>query len=320
MLTKLLATAAIASGLSIGAVELPRIAQLPAASSIAEPTSQPATSFSDPQRLSLKLTLSSPEDLKVREGDWVKQGQPLSDRVRDRQRLEARKRQLQIRMERLKQPVAGAAPVRAVPEVAALPMPSFLSQVAEVDRRRLGVAAAQRNLEQQQRKLDLLQSLPRAEVPEATVPHETELLKQRQQEVDQANAELEVSQGQLAQAQQDRQYQEYQHSLELSKRAIALQQAELQRQDQLQQQQAQERDRSFQIAQLEAQMQTLDSQLVSLSAVRSPYAGVIQRMRYEGQTDQSLTVELVLVVGNAATPSPGASSTPAASPDANRNR
>jgi biotin carboxyl carrier protein len=282
--------------LTVGLVSLGAIAQVPQLM-VASPT--PGSDMVEPveetgQRLQLTLTLSTPADLKVREGDQVEQGQILSDRVRDRQRLEAQKRQIQIQMERLSQPIAGAATSRPIPEVAGLPPASFLEEVADMERSRLKVEAAARHLESQQRKLDLLQALPSAEVPEAVLPHEQAVLAQRQRELDQAQGDLQFSQAQLAKAQADRQYQEYLHSLEMSKRAIALQQAEIERQGQLQKQEEQERQRSFQLAQLAAQLQALDSQIMTLSAVRSPFSGTIQRIKYQGQNDQSLVVQLIL--------------------------
>ncbi|WP_083636590.1 hypothetical protein [Leptolyngbya sp. 'hensonii'] len=263
------------------------------------PASQLVTGEESSQRgrsFKLKLTLTAPEDLKVREGDRVQEGQMLADRTRDRERLEGQQKQLQLQVDRLKAPIPGPPPPRTIPEMAALPAPSFLKEVAEVDRVRLKVEAAERNLTQQQRKLDVLQTLPANEIPEATIPHEQEVLAQRQREVDQANADLALAQAQLGQAQQERQYQEYLHSLELSKRAISIQAQELQRQDQVQRQQAQERERSFQLAQLDAQMQQLNAQLLLLSAIRSPYNGNVQRIKFTGQSDQNLMVELVLVV------------------------
>lgn len=293
---------------SWGAIEVPKLATLSPTPSSAE-TSFDTTGSS---RLLLSLTLSSPEDLKVREGDRVTQGQIISDRRQDRQRLDAQKRQLQLQIERLKQPVPGPVPARPVPEVAALPPASFLGEVADVERAKLKVEAAERSHEAQQRKLDLLETLPNQEVPEAVVPHEQEVLAQRQREVDQAVADQQFAEAQLAKAQADRQYQEYQHSLEMSQRAIALQQAELQRQQQLQEQAKQERDRSFQLAQLDVQQQTLETQLSALSAVRSPFNGTIQRIKYKSQTDQSLLVELVLAADPApvSRPEPGVSSPP----------
>ncbi|HHP7245551.1 MAG TPA: hypothetical protein ACFE0H_12770 [Elainellaceae cyanobacterium] len=247
------------------------------------------------RRLTLKLTLSSPDDLKVREGDRLSEGDIISDRVKDRQRLEARKADLERQMAQLQQPIPGPPPARLIPETAGLPPASFLDELADVERIRLQVDQAERNLIQQQRMFDMLQSMPSANLPEATIPHEQEMLSQRQQAVEQTQADLQLTEAKLAQAQQDRQYQEYLHSIEMSKRALSIQQQELQRQEQLQNQQSQERDRSFQLAQLEAQLEQIDLQLITLSAVRSPFNGRVQRIQWEGQNDQNLIAELVLV-------------------------
>lgn len=274
-------------------------AQLPVPTSTAVPSVSSQIETSTRQRLTLKLTLSNPNDLLVKQGDRVKEGQPLSDRVRDRVRLEGQKRQLQLQIDRLNRPVSGPPAAQPVPEVGGLPPASFLDEVAAVERQKVTVAQAEMAVANQQRMLDMFESMPAATLPEATIPHETERLKQKEQELEAARAELQLTEAKLAQAQQERQYQEYQHSLELSKRAIAIQQAQLQRAEQFQRQQEQERERSFQLAQLGVQMQQLETQLAALSTVRSPYAGTIQRVKWEGQNDQNLVVQLVLVADSA---------------------
>jgi chromosome segregation ATPase len=247
------------------------------------------------QRFKIRLTLSNSTDLKVREGDEVAKGDILADRTRDRTRLDAQKQQLQLRIARLKQPIAAPPPAKPVPEVAGLPPTSFLDEAAKVDQAKVKIKAAEAAVTQQQRMLDLLESTPNAELPESTIPHERQVLKQLQQELDQANADRELAEGQLSQAQTERQYQEYQYSLELSKRAIALQQSDLQRQEQIQRQEQEIKDREFQIAQLEGQVQAIETQLVQLSSVRSPFSGKIRRIKFEEQNDQNLVVELQLI-------------------------
>lgn len=301
--------------LSVGMVKL---ASSPAAIPTPEvsPTAESITSetaiddLGGAQRLRLTLTLSAPEDLKVRQGDSVTQGQILSDRTRDRQRLDAQKQQLQIQIDRLKQPIPGPPPQQSIPQVAGLPVASFLDEVAVVEQAKLKVEAADRNVMQQRRMIDLLQSMPDAQLPEATIPHEEEVLAQLQQQADQARADQNFAEAKLQQAQSDRQYQEYLHSLEMSKRALQIQQQELERQNQLQQQQAEERNRSYQLAELEARMQQLDAQIISLASVRSPFNGTIQRIKWQGQNDQNLVVELVLMAHapSASTSSPGTTS------------
>jgi multidrug efflux pump subunit AcrA (membrane-fusion protein) len=247
------------------------------------------------RRLVLKLTVASPGDLVVREGDRVVEGQVLADRARERARLEGQLERLGLQLERLQQPIPGPPSVREVPQLAGLPPAHFLSEVAETERMRLKVEAAERNLQQQQRMVDMLDALPDAEVPEAVLPHEREMLAQRQRELDQAKAELVLAQGKLSQAQNERQFQEYQHSITVANRQLQIEQNQLERQAQLQRQQQAERDRSFQVAQLEAQRSQVEMQLVSLSVVRAPWAGQIQRIRWEEQRDQALVVQLTLV-------------------------
>ncbi|WP_052128732.1 hypothetical protein [Neosynechococcus sphagnicola] len=49
-------------------------------------------------------------------------------------------------------------------------------------------------------------------------------------------------------------------------------------------------------------MQELDSQLVALSAVRSPYAGTIKKVKWLEQADQNLRVELTLDLSGKSSP------------------
>jgi hypothetical protein len=267
-------------------------------------------------RITITLTLSSPADLRVKEGDTVVAGQVLGDRTRERRRLEAQKSRLELQKQRLSIPIAPPDPVRMMPEVAGLPPASFLSEVAGVEQAKVQLEAAERRVQQQRRMLDLLESMPNGELPAATIPHEEEVLAQLQQQVDQANAALQYAQGKLAEAQTQRQFDEYQHSLEMSKRAIALQQAEIQRQEQLQRQDQQEQERAYQLAQLDVQQQVLETQIAQLSAVRSPYNGTILRVKFERQNDQNLIVELTLVANRplSSTPSSGATSDPSPHP------
>ncbi|HEY9662672.1 MAG TPA: hypothetical protein V6C65_29810, partial [Allocoleopsis sp.] len=132
-----------ASLVSLGLVQLADHA-LPSASP-SPPAITPSSELTtSPQRLQLTLTLSTPEDLKVREGDRVTVGQILSDRVRERQRLAAQQTQLHLQMERLNQPIPGPPPVQPIPEVAGLPPASFLDEVAAVEQAKLKVEQAER--------------------------------------------------------------------------------------------------------------------------------------------------------------------------------
>ncbi len=281
------------------------------------PSSLAATGADGSRRFTIILTLFSLADLKVREKDPVQVGQVLSDRTPERQRLEAQVQQLRRQVAKLQEPVAGPPAAVAVPELASLPSPSFLENVAAIESQQLQIAKADQERFNQQRKLDQLEALPASEVPPAVLPHERERLKQREQDYAQSQGALVLARARLAKAQDERRYTEYLHSLEVSKRAIAVQQADLQRQEQAQRRQEQERDRLYKLAQVNAQLQTLETQLTALAAVRSPYAGKVQRLKWQGQTNQMLTVELTLLVsgrGSVAGPSAGGGPSPGRGP------
>jgi hypothetical protein len=224
----------------------------------------------------------------------------------------AQYKKLERQAGQLSRPLLPSPPERTTPEIAALPAPTFLDEVAAVDQSKLKVQVAQDQVDLQERKIDMLDGLPNSEVPEAVLPHEEQVLEQLKNEVSRALADQQFAEAKLVQAQQDRQYQEYQHSVELNKRAIAIQQAQLQQAQQDQRRDEQEQNRAYQLAQVEAQMQTIESQLGELSAVLCPFPGVIRRVRYESQSDQNLIVVLSLVAelpngsgSGAASPSPG---------------
>ena len=54
-----------------------------------------------PRRLTINVSVTDPDDLKVAEGDRISVGQLIADRGRERQRLEAQARQLDLTLQRL---------------------------------------------------------------------------------------------------------------------------------------------------------------------------------------------------------------------------
>jgi dTDP-4-amino-4,6-dideoxygalactose transaminase len=178
------------------------------------------------------------------------------------------------------------------------------TEVANIQSAQLKVDEANKRLNLQERKLDMLRGLPEGEVPAATLEHEQQQLDQRQREVSQAIAQVQLAQSKLSQAQKARAYEEYQHSLELAK-------LKTQQEEQRLAQQQQIRERSFKLAQLQTQRVNLENQLAQLSAVRSPYDGTVKKVKWIEQNDSTIRVELVLDVRDRAganpTPSPQAS-------------
>jgi len=249
------------------------------------------------RRLVLRLTLSSPSDLLVQQGQSVQAGEAIADRIRDRERLQAQLEKVGLQIQQVSAPVNQPPPVRAIPDIAGLPPASFLAEVAEVERQRVLIESKQREITQQQRLIDMLDSLPDSQVPEATIPHEEEVMAQLNRELAQVQADYQLAQAQLAQAQAERQYLEYQHSVTQANRQLQMQQNELARAEQQQRVGEAERDRLFKLSQLETERSRLETELFQLSAVRAPFAGMIQRISWEGQNDQNLVVDVTLIAG-----------------------
>lgn len=262
-------------------------APAPTPATVTAPTPQVLTAptVSDtPSVLKFTLTLSSPDDLKVRQGDFVNQDQVLADRTRQRQQLTSQQEKTQRSLQRIEaQPVITPPPPAPVPPVRSLPTVSFAQEES-------AITAIGKDIELQQRKLDLLQTLPPDQVPPAMREHEDRILEG-------LYSDLEAAQATLQQAQEGRKYQEYEYSLAMAQRAEQENQQQLSYSEQLQRVEQQQRDREFQMAQLEAQMQDIDSKLADLSTVRSPYSGTIRRIKWLGQSDNTLTVEITLAVG-----------------------
>ncbi len=82
----------------------------------------------------ITVTLTSPEDLKVKEGQRIKQGDVISDRTQARQKLEAKKKQLEIAVEQMSLPITAAAP---------LPPPNYEVEMAAVKKAKFNLEQAE---------------------------------------------------------------------------------------------------------------------------------------------------------------------------------
>ena len=257
------------------------------------PTTSHTNNRTDPRTLTFTLTLSDPEDLKVRQGDSVSVGDTLADRTRHRQRLQDQHQRTQLSLKRIQHQQIVEPPLpQPVPPVAVLPSVSYATEET-------AIAEIQGDIDLQTRKIDLLGTLPPDQVTPALREHEDRVLERLYRD-------LETAEAGLKEAQEARRYQEYEYSLAMANRAERENQQRLSYSEQLQRTEQQKRDKVFQIAQLEAQLQSLDNQLSDLSTVRSPYSGTIRRIKWLGQEDTRLTVEITLAVagGGSATVSP----------------
>lgn len=203
------------------------------------PSPTPSTTPTNPvnpgagRLIKLNITVTSPEDLKVREGDTVSAGQTLADRDKERARLSAAKEQIELSLKKIEQTELLPPPKPLpVPEMVELPPNSykeeeaaisaaqlaleqatrnyelamgttpFITQQATVGMAASKVEAAQREVELQQRKLDAIATLEN--LPPEVAAHETEQLKRKSSEYDQQQAQYNYAAAELENAKNQR--------------------------------------------------------------------------------------------------------------------
>jgi hypothetical protein len=266
------------------------------------PGEAPGTGQGDsgqPKILKFELTLSEPSDLKVKAGDQVKAGDVLSDRTRIREQLLGQKARLTIAIEGIgSRKIADPPAPLPVPPMAPLPEANYQEQERAIE-------AASRKVDLQERKLDSLNSGSQI-VPGVVTEHEQIVLENLREELAQAEAAL-------AQAQSDRAQQEYEHSLNAARRQEEQNQATLSYSYQVQQVAQQRRDQEFQVAQLEEKLRGVENELATLGAVVAPYAGQVRRVKWLGQKDNALQVE-VTIAANRSNADPFSNASPSPEP------
>ena len=106
----------------------------------------------EPRTIKIHLTLTSPQDLKVKPGDEVTPGTVLSVRRRrtfgerstERQRLLSQKKQLQLSLKKLDVPIPELIPPEPIPALSKLPPVSYQQEEANIALKQQELAEAER--------------------------------------------------------------------------------------------------------------------------------------------------------------------------------
>lgn len=249
-----------------------------------------------PKRLTITVKVTEPDDLKVSEGEQVEKGEIIADRERERTRLNAQQKQLQLSLNRLK--AASITPPvapQAVPTMMALPPVSYLEQVAAVEKTKSAIASIESELELKQEEITYLKSVKNLDP--IILEHEQANLKQLKQDHTTAVRDYQLAMGKLQSAKDSRKYQEYQASINSARRVEEMNQSRLNYQRQLAEYEQRLTDREFQVTQLQEKLNDVENAIATLSVVKSPYAGIVRRVKWLGQSaDGSLTAEVTLMV------------------------
>ncbi|MDQ4121734.1 MAG: hypothetical protein M3209_09840 [Acidobacteriota bacterium] len=227
-----------------------------------------------PHTIKVSLTISRREDLRVRTGHQLKEGDVLSDRSFERATLIHQRGLLEFALRELKtnQPQQTAA--------IALPPASYDEQLAAIRRAEIERDQIKQKAEIQIRRFAEIEGLEN--LPASVIEHEHAKLKTLKLNEQNALAEIELAKAKLATALTARAYLENQRAIETRKEKIALG----------------ERRQKLESETVELQMQiaALNERINQLGAVKTPFAGRVVSVEWKGQNNNEITIELLIAV------------------------
>ncbi|MDJ0901573.1 MAG: hypothetical protein QNJ55_22475 [Xenococcus sp. MO_188.B8] len=250
-----------------------------------------------PNRIEIAVNISAHEDLKIAQDMAIAKGQVISDRIPEKTRLQAQKKQLELSLERVLATSIQAPPKPLpVPAVAPLPPVNYLEHEAAIERANIAIALSAEEISIKVQEIEELSQIP--DLDPITIEHEQAKLKQLQLNHQIALNELELAQGKLQTAKQAREYQEYLASITAARRVEEENQAKSFYQRQLAEYNEKIAAKEIQVTQLQEKLNDIQSQIENLQIV-SPYSGTVRNIEFLGQSeDGSIAVKILLLVKN----------------------
>ena len=252
-----------------------------------------AASF--PNRIEITVRISAHEDLKIAEDMAIAKGQIISDRIPEKERLLAQKKQLELSLQRvqLAQITKPSKPL-PVPEVAPLPPANYLEFDAAIAKAKLSVESAIEEVNLKKQEISELSAIDG--IDPIIIEHEQMKLKELELNHQIALNELELAKGKLETAKQQRKFQEYQASINAARRVEEQNQAKSFYQRQLAEYNEKVAQKEIQITQLQEKLNNVQSQIDNLQ-ILSPYAGQVRSIEFLGQDAEGLiTVKILLKI------------------------
>jgi hypothetical protein len=259
--------------------------------------------------------LTSPDDLKINEGDLVQAGQTLADRTQERKQLEEKLALLTLNLERISSPVSKPPLPLELPALPKIPDADYSSQESAIRTAELNLITARAVVAAQQ---NLIETLVNEGIPQTSdaIAHEKAKLAIAQMKEQQSIASLESANASLESAKSARAYDEYRHSLEQQKRLLDLQQQNIAWQQSQSQYADAVREQESAVLAARIQIEGINDKMQQIAAVTAPFSGTIRRIKYEAQSDRLIRAVAILDVaprdggGSSAAYNPGNTGTP----------
>jgi polyisoprenoid-binding protein YceI len=167
-------------------------------------------------------------------------------------------------------------------ETPVLPDASFAEYEAAINRAAVTVETAKRSINLQAMRIKEIESLPFPVDLTKVKQHETARLELLKSELLAAESNLNLERAKIETAKANRIYAKQKDALEIQKSKIAVREQRI--------------TLEAQITQIEATITNLNVQIVALSAVRSPFAGTIKKINWEGQNNAEINVVITVDV------------------------
>lgn len=260
----------------------------------------------------ITLAVTEPSDLKIKAGSVVSAGQIIADQDREKARLNQKKEELMLAIKRLElqvitRPEKSLEPVppKPVPPLKQLGDISYQQYEAAIEKAKKELDRAVAELSLKDRQIDYIKGIEG--IDPAIIEHELAASAQLEAKAKDAAIEINLAEGKLMTAKQERQQKEYQYSLDVAKRIEEANTAQSFYQRQVaenliayQRQSAdyekEQRERDYRLTQTKLQLSAIDDSISKLSVIRSPYDGTVRRIKFTGQIDNKLGVDISIVV------------------------
>jgi len=307
---------AIISVLSFGVYQFVGSSKPPAVTAQHSPIAEVVAPVAAPQQQGrlhkMTLQVSEPNDLKVKVGNNIAAAQIVADQDGERKRLNLRKDELQLAIKRIENqkispPKRATDPSKPKPAPPMMPLPdiSYQQYEAAIEKAKNEAKQQEEIINLKRREIDYLKGIEGLD--SAIIEHEINKLSNLENQLKSAKAEIELGIGKLLSAKEARKQDEYQHQLNVTRQieeenqALSFYQKQI-AENQINYQRAistfekEVRDRDYQFTQLKIQLSSVEDSIARLAVIRSPYNGKIRRIKFTGQIDNKLGVELTMVI------------------------
>ncbi len=227
-----------------------------------------------PTSIKVKLTVSSPAQLKVKSGDALKSGAVLTDRADQRDALLNQRNILELSLEQLSRLKFGSEPEN-------LPPIYFDEERARIKRAENLLATIGARIETQIKKLDAVRLL---DLASSVISHEQSKLDALKLEAGNAAADIELGRGQLKAGAEKRAFVEFENRAKILR----------------EQSEARTKTTSAETdaAKIKLQIAEIDAELLTLAIVRAPFPAIVERVIWEGQSNNEISITLLLRLDN----------------------